>query len=174
MGSAFLGILLRRVAPGEPGRGTKTGRRGFRPAVSALEERRLLATFTVTNIGNSGAGSLRQAIVDANTTPGANTINFSSFFNQRREIPVLTPLPALTSAGGTTIQGPASHLLTISGLLQRSIFLVGAGASRTTPRTIPAEDFMWAGEQPPRPTAPSLRMSALTAPASVKHWDRLP
>jgi hypothetical protein len=150
MGSAFLGILLRRVAPGEPGRGTKTGRRGFRPAVSALEERRLLATFTVTNIGNSGAGSLRQAIVDANTTPGANTINFSSFFNQRRD------------------------LLTISGLLQRSIFLVGAGASRTTPRTIPAEDFMWAGEQPPRPTAPSLRMSALTAPASVKHWDRLP
>ena len=35
------------------------------------------ATFTVTVTSNAGAGSLRQAIIDANNSPGADTINFS-------------------------------------------------------------------------------------------------
>ena len=35
------------------------------------------ATFTVTNLNDSGAGSLRQAILDANAAAGADTITFS-------------------------------------------------------------------------------------------------
>ncbi|GIK73260.1 MAG: hypothetical protein BroJett021_22480 [Chloroflexota bacterium] len=35
------------------------------------------ATFTVTTTANSGAGSLRQAILDANANPGADTITFA-------------------------------------------------------------------------------------------------
>jgi hypothetical protein len=35
------------------------------------------ATFTVTNNANSGAGSLRQAITDANASAGADTIAFA-------------------------------------------------------------------------------------------------
>ncbi len=35
------------------------------------------ATFTVTNTSDSGAGSLRQAILDANANPGADTIAFA-------------------------------------------------------------------------------------------------
>ena len=35
------------------------------------------ATFTVTNTGDSGVGSLRQAILDANASPGADTIAFN-------------------------------------------------------------------------------------------------
>ena len=35
------------------------------------------ATFTVTTNADSGAGSLRQAITDANANPGADTINFN-------------------------------------------------------------------------------------------------
>ena len=35
------------------------------------------ATFTVSNLFNSGAGSFRQAIISANGTPGADIINFS-------------------------------------------------------------------------------------------------
>jgi len=35
------------------------------------------ATFTVTNTNDSGAGSLRQAILDANANPGADTIAFN-------------------------------------------------------------------------------------------------
>ena len=37
----------------------------------------IAATFTVTNTGDSGAGSLRQAILDANANPGADTIAFN-------------------------------------------------------------------------------------------------
>jgi hypothetical protein len=44
--------------------------------VEVLESRELLATFTVTNLNNSGAGSLRQAIVESNGQPGGNTIDF--------------------------------------------------------------------------------------------------
>ena len=35
------------------------------------------ATFTVTNTADAGAGSLRQAILDANANPGADTITFN-------------------------------------------------------------------------------------------------
>ena len=35
------------------------------------------ATFTVTNTNDSGAGSLRQAILDANANPGDDTIEFN-------------------------------------------------------------------------------------------------
>ncbi len=35
------------------------------------------ATFTVLNTNDSGPGSLRQAILDANATPGADTIAFN-------------------------------------------------------------------------------------------------
>ncbi len=45
--------------------------------MEALEDRQLLATFAVTNLGDSGAGSLRQAILLADATPGLSTIDFS-------------------------------------------------------------------------------------------------
>jgi photosystem II stability/assembly factor-like uncharacterized protein len=55
-----------------------TGRRRFfRPAVETLEGRVLPATFMVLNTNDSGAGSLRQAILDSNNTSGPNTIQFS-------------------------------------------------------------------------------------------------
>ncbi len=37
----------------------------------------LANTYTVTSTADSGAGSLRQAILDANTNPGADTIVFN-------------------------------------------------------------------------------------------------
>lgn len=41
-----------------------------------LESRELLATFTVTNLHDSGAGSLRRAIIDSNVRSGADAIDF--------------------------------------------------------------------------------------------------
>ena len=43
----------------------------------ALEPTVWAATFTVTNTNNSGSGSLRQAIIDANNTPGLDMITFN-------------------------------------------------------------------------------------------------
>ncbi|MGI9086119.1 MAG: choice-of-anchor Q domain-containing protein, partial [Chthoniobacterales bacterium] len=39
------------------------------------------AGFSVTNTNDSGAGSLRQAILDANTNPGADTIDFAAILS---------------------------------------------------------------------------------------------
>jgi parallel beta-helix repeat protein len=44
--------------------------------VEALEDRTVPATFTVSNVADGGAGSLRQAILDANSTAGADVIEF--------------------------------------------------------------------------------------------------
>src|SRR5438034_11560412 len=45
--------------------------------IEPVEPRLLLATFTVTNIADSGAGTLRQAITDANGSPGFDSIAFN-------------------------------------------------------------------------------------------------
>lgn len=63
------------------------------------------STFTVTNTNDSGAGSLRQAILDANAAAGIHVITFN--------IPgtgphVITPATALPSLGNTTITDPQS------------------------------------------------------------------
>jgi len=50
------------------------GKRTF--SLEQLENRSLLTTFAVLNLDDSGAGSLRQAILDANTTVGQDIINF--------------------------------------------------------------------------------------------------
>ncbi|HEX8199173.1 MAG TPA: hypothetical protein VF590_01705, partial [Isosphaeraceae bacterium] len=47
------------------------------PRVEILEDRWLLATFTVANTNDGGAGSLRQALLDANATPGTDTVAYN-------------------------------------------------------------------------------------------------
>jgi hypothetical protein len=44
--------------------------------VEPLETRRLLSVFTVVNTADAGAGSLRQALLDSNASPGADSIRF--------------------------------------------------------------------------------------------------
>src|SRR5207248_11387808 len=48
---------------------------GFRPRLEVLEDRTVPSTFNVTTTLDGVAGSLRQAVVAANTNPGADTIN---------------------------------------------------------------------------------------------------
>jgi prepilin-type N-terminal cleavage/methylation domain-containing protein len=43
-----------------------------------LEDRRMLAVFAVTNLLDAGAGSLRQAVIDANNMLGADTVDLSA------------------------------------------------------------------------------------------------
>ena len=65
------------------------------------------ATFTVTNTADSGAGSLRQAIMDANAAgAGPHTISFDIPGSGVQTISPSTGLPAISvSSGGLTIDG---------------------------------------------------------------------
>lgn len=62
-------------------------------------------TFTVTNTANAGAGSLRQAILDANAAAGADNIVFNIPGMAPHVISITTGLPTITGAvviDGTT------------------------------------------------------------------------
>src|SRR5690242_12649157 len=64
-----------------------------------LEDRTVLSTFTVTNIGDAGPGSLRQAILDSNAAIGTtNTIDFDIPGSGIQTIAPLSALPAITGA----------------------------------------------------------------------------
>ncbi|MEJ7637855.1 MAG: right-handed parallel beta-helix repeat-containing protein [Singulisphaera sp.] len=52
-------------------------RRALRPVVERLEQHCLLSTFSVINVDDSGKGSLRQAILDANANPGRDIVDFA-------------------------------------------------------------------------------------------------
>jgi predicted outer membrane repeat protein len=65
------------------------------------------ANFTVSNLNDSGAGSLRDAITQANAAPGADTITFTV----TGTIPLLTEIDI---ADDVTITGPGAASLTIS------------------------------------------------------------
>ena len=84
--------------------------------IEALEGRQMLSTFTVTNIANSGTGSLRWAINQSDKTTSTatspNVINFnlggSGLVASQRTISVLSQLPTITqpvTINGTTEVG---------------------------------------------------------------------
>src|SRR4051812_10932852 len=90
----------RGMAP-SAGRLSRRGR--LRPHLEILEGRTLLATFTVANTNDGGTGSLRQAILDANTTAGADTIAFNIAGAGVRTIAPTLALPPIT--GPVVIDG---------------------------------------------------------------------
>ena len=93
----------------------------------------LLATYTVTNLFDAGAGSLRTAIDEANAAPGADAIAF----DVAGTIQLTSPLPEITDTlaiDGSTAPGfTSSPLVTIdfnasSGL----VFAAGSDGSSLT------------------------------------------
>ncbi len=87
------------------------------------------ATITVTNTADSGAGSLRQAVADANGTPANDTINFN--------IPTTDPncnssgICSVTMTGGVITVQAAGGNLTIANQTGASKMLIsGNNASR--------------------------------------------
>ena len=82
------------------------------------------ATFSVTTTTDSGAGSLRQAITDANAGPGPDTIDFAiGAVGSQQTIQPTSALPSITdpviidgwSQGGPGHTGPP--LIELSGAL---------------------------------------------------------
>lgn len=74
-----------------------------------LEDRALLATFTVSNLDDLGAGSLRQAIEDANAAAGDDIIDATGVTG------TITLDSPLTITDGVALNGPGADQLSVSG-----------------------------------------------------------
>ena len=119
-----------RGGSGRHSTGRTARRRYFVPRLEILEDRTVPSTFTVTDLADSGPGSLRQAILDANAAGSDNTIAFAV----TGYLKLASALPDLTS--NLDIQGPGVFSLTISrsaawGTPDFSIFTVSNGATVT-------------------------------------------
>ncbi len=85
----------------------------------------MAATFTVTTTADAGAGSLRQAILDANAAAGADVVNFS--------LPAGPQTITLTSgeiviSDAVSINGTGASMLTVSGSGSSRIFYISSSA----------------------------------------------
>ena len=94
-----------------------------------LDDRTVPSTFSVSSLADSGLGSLRQAILDANSPayPDADVINFASGLSGT--INLASVLPDLST--NINIQGPGANLLIVrrdTGDAYR-IFTVDSGAT---------------------------------------------
>ena len=70
----------------------------LRPRLEVMEDRTLLSTFLVSNTGDSGPGSLRQAILDSNAATGGDEHDRLRHPGPGvQTIAPLSPLPAITN-----------------------------------------------------------------------------
>ncbi len=88
--------------------------------LEALEERRVLATFTVVDVADAGAGTLREAIEMANSNPGHDVIEFA---------PALSGLTLTLTSDELEI----SDSLTIDGSSVASRITIDASGADATP-----------------------------------------
>jgi hypothetical protein len=98
----------------------------WRPQLEALEERWMPSTLTVTNIKDSGAGSLRAEIAAARK---GDTIVFASSLDGQT---ITLTSGQLLINNNLTITGPGASQLTISGHNASRVFEVAKGTSQVT------------------------------------------
>ncbi|WP_414590445.1 DUF4347 domain-containing protein [Anabaena sp. CCY 9614] len=91
----------------------------------------IFATFIVTNTNDSGSGSLRQAILDANANSGTDTINFSIPGSGVQTINLTSELPTITGTviiDGYSQTGASQNTLATGNNAALRIELNGSGA----------------------------------------------
>src|SRR5215510_6743883 len=82
--------------------------RSFIPQLAVLEDRTVPSTFMVTNLSDSDPGSLRAAIMGADTTPGADVIKFAHGLHGT----ISLTSGELSITDDLTIDGPGVNKLT--------------------------------------------------------------
>ena len=102
-----------------------------------LEDRSLLAVLTVDSLADSGTGSLRAAIDEANNTDGPHTIDFAEELAGET---ITLESGELHITDDLTIIGLGADQLTISGNNASRIFLVDDG-NPETPITVSISGF---------------------------------
>src|SRR6266542_354714 len=108
------------VAP-RPGRAT--------PRLECLEDRTVPSTFTVTNTNDTGGGSLRQAVLDANALAGPDVIDFAL---APADHTIALSGGELAITDSLAINGPGADQLTVSGSgLSRVLSVSNTGSSVT-------------------------------------------
>src|SRR5262245_52740058 len=107
------------------GRRLKRHRRlDFTPRLEALEDRTVPSTFLVENLADSGPGSLRQAVLDANAQPGADQIFFTGQAHG-----TITPGGQLDVTDDLEIRGPGAELVAVSGNDVSRVFEISRGVT---------------------------------------------
>ena len=102
--------------------------RGARASAAASP---FFAGFVVTNTNDAGAGSLRQAILDANANPGPDDITFNISGAGVHTLTPLTPLPAVTGTvniDGYTQPGASANSILVGNDAVLLIELDGSAA----------------------------------------------
>jgi hypothetical protein len=90
------------------------------------------ATFSVTSLADAGPGSLRSAVLAANTVAGADEIVFAPGLNGT--ITLTSGEIAITD--DLVITGPGADVLTVSGNRQSRIFNIDAGTDEALDVTV--------------------------------------
>lgn len=86
----------------------------------------------VTNTNDSGSGSLRQAILNANATVGADTITFAGVFTDATPDIITLTSGKLTITNDLTILGTGASNLIVSGNNSSGVFeILGSGTDAT-------------------------------------------
>jgi predicted outer membrane repeat protein len=100
------------------------------PTVEPLPPRDTPATFTVSTLADAGPGSLRQAVLDANATPGADTLVFAA----TGTLDLTSGAIPITDA--LDMQGPGADRLTLRGNQTDRLFTLDDGQPGTVLVTI--------------------------------------
>lgn len=93
-------------------------------AYAKLESRAVLSTFLVQNLADHGTGSLRDAVEQANSNPGADVIRFQR--GLQGTIALTSGQLEVTDA--LRIQGPGENSLTVSGNSLSRVFKVNTSS----------------------------------------------
>jgi hypothetical protein len=110
----------------------RPARRGPALGVHALEDRAVPATFTVTTLADAGPGSLRQAVLDANARPGADTVQFAPGVRG-----TITLASQISITDDLTVRGPGAARLAVSGGDTTRVFAVLPAALADSPFVTP-------------------------------------
>jgi len=105
------------------------------------------AVFVVTSTADGGPGSLRQAILDANASPGADAVHFDIAGGGVKTIAPLTPLPIvsdpLTIDGTTQPSFAGTPLIELSGAMAPSAVGLEIAAGSSVVRGLAVNRFAY-------------------------------